>query len=94
MYIDVKEFIAHIASNGTMTIETKTYFPKLREELRKIRGALKDDELTNTVIGRQILGHSYGYELALLFKKWVFATYPISSEVGIYDPIHNKVVLE
>lgn len=93
MLIDVKEFVAQQGALINSSIETKNYLPKLKAELVKVSNALRDVELTNTVIGRQILGHSYGYEIALLFKKWIFSNYKINNENGIYDRTTDKTVL-
>ena len=85
MQIDVNEFINNLEAPSD--IESKAYFPTMKADSKEVftKFQNKDSELPHTIMGRRILGHSYGPVIALKFKKWIFGNYPIGNAEGNYD---------
>lgn len=87
MFIEVDKFVSELEAPtaGKKPLEIKTYVPILVSDCVKVFSKFnRDSELPHTIVGRWLLGHSYGAELALLFKRWVFDNYPVSATSDEY----------
>lgn len=66
-----------------------------RQLLDEVSAILKrlhrNEDLANIATCRRILGHSYGYELALKFRRWIDTYYHFDNKDGAYNESTDKV---